>query len=164
MKHKGLWGFLFVSVLGTALHFLYEWSGENTLAALVSGVNESVWEHMKLLFVPVFLWLLLTRANWAVGAASLLAGLLFIPAAYYTYTGALGFRVAAVDIALFYLAAALVFRLQRRLEGKWESRRQQTAGLMVLTVLALAFLVWTFYPPRLPLWQDPVSGTFGLLG
>ena len=164
MKHKGMWGFLFVSVLGTALHFLYEWSGENTLAALVSGVNESVWEHMKLLFVPVFLWLLLTRANWAVGAASLLAGLLFIPAAYYTYTGALGFRVAAVDIALFYLAAALVFRLQRRLEGKWESRRQQTAGLMVLTVLALAFLVWTFYPPRLPLWQDPVSGKFGLLG
>ncbi|MBQ8390312.1 MAG: hypothetical protein IJX52_04975 [Oscillibacter sp.] len=164
MKHKGLWGFLFVSVLGTALHFLYEWSGENTLAAQISGVNESVWEHMKLLFVPVFLWLLLTRANWAVGAASLLAGLLFIPAAYYTYTGALGFRVAAVDIALFYLAAALVFRLQRRLEGKWESRWQQTAGLMVLTVLALAFLVWTFYPPRLPLWQDPVSGTFGLLG
>ena len=60
MKRKGLWGFLFVSVLGTVLHFLYEWSGENTLAALVSGVNESVWEHMKLLFVPVFLWLVLT--------------------------------------------------------------------------------------------------------
>ena len=164
MKRKGLWGFLFVSALGTALHFFYEWSGEDTLVALVSGVNESVWEHMKLLFVPVFFWLFFTRANWAVGAVSLLAGLLFIPAAYYTYTGALGFRVAAVDIALFYLAAALVFWLQHRLDGKLEKPWQQAAGLMALTVLGVAFLVWTFYPPRLPLWQDPVSGTFGLLG
>lgn len=161
---KNFRGFLFTSILGTLLHFLYEWSGENPLAALVSGVNESVWEHMKLLFVPVFLWLLFTRANWAVGAVSLLAGLLFIPVAYYAYTGALGFRVAAVDITLFYLAAALVFWLQHRLEGKWEGRRQQAAGLVVLTVLALAFLVWTFYPPQFPLWQDPVSGKFGLLG
>lgn len=47
MKQKGLWGFLFVAALGTVLHFLYEWSGESTLAALVSGVNESVWEHMS---------------------------------------------------------------------------------------------------------------------
>lgn len=164
MKQKGLWGFLFVSVLGTALHFLYEWTGENVLAALVSGVNESVWEHMKLLFVPVFLSLVLTGSNWAVGAVSLLAGLLLIPTVYYAYTGALGFRIAAVDISLFYLAAALVFWLRRRLEGRWEGRWQQAAGLVVLTVLALAFLVWTFYPPRFPLWQDPVSGSFGLLG
>lgn len=163
MKRKGLWGFLFVSVLGTVLHFLYEWSGENTLAALVSGVNESVWEHMKLLFVPVFLWLVLTGDDWAAGTVSLLAGLAFIPVAYYAYTGALGFRVAAVDISFFYLAAALVLWLQRRLEGRWEGRWQQTAGLMALMVMALAFLVWTFYPPRLPLWQDPVSGSFGLL-
>lgn len=163
MKQKGLWGFLFVAALGTVLHFLYEWSGESTLAALVSGVNESVWEHMKLLFVPVFLWLVLTGDDWAAGAVSLLAGLAFIPAAYYAYTGALGLRVAAVDIALFYLAAALTFWLRRHLEGKWEGRWQQAAGLVVLTVLALAFLVWTFYPPRFPLWQDPVSGSFGLL-
>ena len=49
-------GFLFVGVMGVLLHFLYEWSGGNLIAALVSGVNESTWEHMKLLFVPTVLF------------------------------------------------------------------------------------------------------------
>ena len=51
-----LGGFLFVGALGTLLHFVYEWSGGSIPAACVSAVNESAWEHMKLLFVPLFLF------------------------------------------------------------------------------------------------------------
>ena len=47
-------GFLFTGALGVLLHFLYEWSGGNTLAAAFSAVNESTWEHMKLLFFPMY--------------------------------------------------------------------------------------------------------------
>ena len=49
-------GFLFTGALGVLLHFLYEWSGGNTLAAAFSAVNESTWEHMKLLFFPMFVF------------------------------------------------------------------------------------------------------------
>ena len=125
-KKHGFWGWLLVSVLGTALHFLYEWSGERLWAAPLSGVNESVWEHMKILAIPVLLWSVVQGRHlvypnfWAVRAASLLAGLGWIPVVYYTYTGALGFRLTAVDISLFYVAAALVFFLDHRLgeEGR----------------------------------------------
>ena len=58
-KRLLLWeaaGFLIAAAGGTLLHFLYEWSGEQLLAAVISAVNESTWEHMKLLFVPVFLF------------------------------------------------------------------------------------------------------------
>ena len=41
-------GFIFTGVFGVLLHFLYGWTGENVLVALFSAVNESVWEHMKL--------------------------------------------------------------------------------------------------------------------
>ena len=51
-----LGGFLFVCAAGTALHFLYQWSGESVAAAPFAAVNESVWEHMKLLFWPMLLW------------------------------------------------------------------------------------------------------------
>ena len=51
-----LGGFLFTGALGTLLHFVYEWSGGSALAAWFSAVNESTWEHMKLLFVPLFLF------------------------------------------------------------------------------------------------------------
>ena len=60
MNNKiGLWqffGFALTSVGGTLLHFLYEWTGESKIAALFSGVNESTWEHMKLLFWPMLLY------------------------------------------------------------------------------------------------------------
>ena len=42
-------------LLGSLLHFVYGWSGGSVLAAGFSAVNESTWEHMKLLFFPVFL-------------------------------------------------------------------------------------------------------------
>src|SRR5699024_5363380 len=49
-------GFLLTGIAGPLLHFTYRWSGENRIVAAFSAVNESTWEHMKLLFVPVFLF------------------------------------------------------------------------------------------------------------
>ena len=56
-KRLLLWetaGFLFTAAVGALLHFTYDWSGGTVLAAAFSAVNESTWEHMKLLFFPVF--------------------------------------------------------------------------------------------------------------
>ena len=49
-------GFLFTVGVGTLLHFVYEWSGKMVLVAPFSNVNESTWEHMKLLFYPALLF------------------------------------------------------------------------------------------------------------
>ena len=52
-------GFLFTAAAGVAGHFLYDWSGRSAIVAAFAAVNESTWEHMKLLFVPVFLFTML---------------------------------------------------------------------------------------------------------
>ena len=49
-------GFVFTSAMGTFLHFLYDITEENTIVSLFSAVNESTWEHMKLLFFPMFVY------------------------------------------------------------------------------------------------------------
>ena len=54
-------GFALVTFGGTILHFLYNWTGGSILVAPFSGVNESTWEHMKLLFWPLFLFALVQR-------------------------------------------------------------------------------------------------------
>lgn len=167
-----LGGFLFVGVLGTLLHFVYEWSGGSALAAWFSAVNESTWEHMKLLFAPVFLFSLvqicLMGRNYpnlpAVRALSALTGVALIPVLFYTYTGVLGRNINWVDIAIFFLADlgafALDFWLLRR--GRLSSRWAQLLGLAVLWGLAFCFVWCTFRPVRLPLWQDPVTGIYGI--
>ncbi len=165
-------GFLFTGALGVLLHFAYEWSGGSMLAAIFSGVNESTWEHMKLLFVPLFLFSMvqvcLLGRNYpnflAVRALSVLTGLALIPVLFYTYTGILGFHVTWVDISIFFLADmgafCLDFSLLRR--GRLSSGWQQILGLLVLWGLAFCFVWCTFYPVRLPLWRDPVGGTYGI--
>ena len=55
----GLWqllGFAVTALGGTLLHFLYDWLGEARWIAPFSGVNESTWEHMKLLFWPMLIY------------------------------------------------------------------------------------------------------------
>ncbi len=165
-------GFLFTGALGTLLHFVYEWSGGGTAAAVISAVNESTWEHMKLLFVPLFLFsvaqVCLLGRNYpnflAVRAVSALAGLALIPILFYTYTGALGRNYDWVNIAIFFVADlgafALDFWLLRR--GRCSAGWQQLLGLGALWGLLFCFVWCTFRPVRLPLWQDPVTGSYGM--
>ena len=53
IKQFHIVGLLFTLLTGFLLHFVYEWSGDNPLVGLFSPVNESVWEHLKLLFFPI---------------------------------------------------------------------------------------------------------------
>lgn len=166
-------GFLLTGALGTLLHFVYDWSGGSALAAAFSAVNESTWEHMKLLFVPVFLFsvvqvCLLGRdcphLLWS-RALSTLAGLALIPVLFYTYSGVLGRSVTWVNIAVFYLADAGLFALDGWLlrRGRRGTLWQQVAGLAVLWGLMFIFVLCTFRPPHIALWQDPVTGQYGIL-
>ena len=47
---------LFTLVVGTLLHFTYEWSGENKIIGTFSAINESTWEHLKLIFFPMLIF------------------------------------------------------------------------------------------------------------
>ena len=167
-----LGGFLFVCAAGTALHFLYQWSGESVAAAPFAAVNESVWEHMKLLFWPMLLWAGAERAVlggysrgfWPAKALGTLLGLALIPALYYTYTGALGVSVMWVDIAIFFVAAAAAFLAETRMLARdWRCRGgARASALVLLLLLSAAFVLCTFVPPRFPLFWDPVTGFYGL--
>lgn len=54
---KYVWiGFFFCLILGSLSHFFYQWSGNTPAVGLFSPVNESAWEHMKLVFFPVLLY------------------------------------------------------------------------------------------------------------
>ena len=119
-------GALFTAAMGTLLHFVYDWSGGWGAAAAFSAVNESTWEHMKLLFFPMFLFSVVqvcclgrNYPNFlAARGVSTVTGVALIPVLFYTYTGVLGRHLLWADIAVLYLsvlgAFALDFRLLRR--------------------------------------------------
>ena len=163
-------GFIFTSILGTFLHFLFDLSGGSPVAALFSAVNESIWEHMKLLYYPMLIFALIEYrawgrkipAFWCIKLTGISLGLLLIPVLYYTYTGILGVSADWFNIAIFFLSAALSCFLETRLfrtEGK--CLLPAGASLLLLAGIGILFTVLTFLPPRIPFFRDPVTGTYG---
>lgn len=159
-------GVLFTAILGTLMHFLYQWSGENPVLALFVPVNESTWEHMKMLFFPMLLFciaesLLLWKKYpdlFYAGAAGILAGLLLIPTIFYTYSGILGRTCTILDILLFYASVLGGFLVRGRL-----ARRKRRPGvsrwllIAAVAALTLGFLVFTRNPPGLGIFKDPLK-------
>ncbi|MBQ2718896.1 MAG: hypothetical protein IJF73_02395 [Clostridia bacterium] len=174
MKEKvGLWqlmGFAVSSLLGTVLHFLYEWLGEATWIAPFSGVNESTWEHMKLLFWPMLLFAFVQsfffrerEDFFCVKLRGTLLGIGSIPLLFYTYNGVVGRSPDWINIAIFFISAAVAYlyeaRLLRRESGRCRSPR---AAVAVLLAVALLFVIFTFLTPEIGLFRDPLTGTYGI--
>ena len=169
----GLWqlmGFAVTSLGGTLLHFLYDLTGKAIWVAPFSGVNESTWEHMKLLFWPLLILAWVQQKDfkefqnyWCIKLLSILVGLFAIPMLYYTYNGMFGKSPDWVNIAIFYVAAGLAFLLEWYLFQKNSIVCKHSAvPLGVVLFLGLLFILFTFFPPRIPLFQDPVTGTYGI--
>lgn len=163
-------GFLFTSVLGTFLHFLFDLTGGSLPATLVSAVNESIWEHMKLLFYPMLLFGLMEYKTWGkekpdfwcVKLKGILLGLMLIPVLYYTYTGILGVSADWFNIAIFFLAAGVAFRWETKAFQKEASCRiPSRVAVGMILLLVLIFTLMTFLPPEIPFFRDPVTGTYG---
>lgn len=163
-------GFVFTGVLGTLLHFLFDWTGGSAIAALFSAVNESIWEHMKLLYYPMLIfafveysqWGKKTPQFWCIKLIGILAGLALIPILYYTYTGILGLSADWFNITIFFIAAAAAFYLETKLFTKDKKCKISTdKAFVILCLIGIAFTALTFTTPKRPFFRDPLTGTYG---
>ena len=163
-------GFAATALGGTLLHYLYDWTGGAVWVAPFSGVNESTWEHMKLLFWPMLLFAVaesfffLEHADfWCVKARGTVLGLILIPVLFYTYNGAIGKSPDWINIAIFFVAAAIASLYEaRQLHTGATDCRHPALAIGLLCVIAALFVLFTFLTPTLAIFRDPISGSFGI--
>ena len=147
-KITGL-GILWTIVLGTLSHFFYQWSHENILIGLFSPVNESVWEHLKLLFFPALTYMFIEQKVMGKAMPGLLgknllglfAGLLVMPLLFYGYTAFSGKSILLVDIGIFCVCVSLTFLLPYKLRNRQISPSWEKILVQMGFFLAVAFLV-----------------------
>ncbi len=153
---------LAVFVSGFLFHFAFDFFGRTPAIAPLFPMNESTWEHMKLIFWPTLFAgmaeFFLFRAKGE-SLAPFLVGLLtatyLIPVLFYTYTGILGYHFFLGDIGVFIAALLAGFKLWYTLEKVgYEKNQPLLIGLTVLT--AAMFVVFSYYTPRLAIFQPPV--------
>ena len=165
-----LWGLAVTSLLGTLLHFLYEWLGEALWIAPFSGVNESTWEHMKLLFWPMLLFTAFQSFFFrdyasfpCVKVRSILIGLLLIPLLFYTYNGVIGKSPDFVNISIFFISAAVAYFYElRALNNTHAACQFPRLAPIILCVIGVMFIIFTFNTPKLEIFRDPITNRFGI--
>ena len=165
-----LWGFAVTSALGTLLHFLYEWLGKAAWIAPFSGVNESTWEHMKLLFWPMLLYAVIqsfffkdVSGFWCIKLRGLILGLNTIPVVFYTYNGVIGRSPDWINIAIFFISAAFSYIYEtRRFNVEKYNCRSSKIALVALCSIAALFVIFTFRAPTLAIFKDPITNTYGI--
>ena len=165
-----LCGFAATSLAGTLLHFLYDLTGESIWVAPFSGVNESTWEHMKLLFWPMLVFAIAESlfftdypSFWCVKLRGTLIGLSLIPVLFYTYNGVIGKSPDLVNISIFFISAAIAYAYEARRLKRGDTRCASPARAFVcLIFIALLFIIFTFRTPHLGIFLDPVTRTYGI--
>lgn len=161
-------------IIGSIMHFLYNILWESPVVGLFAPINESIWEHSKMVVWPIILWWSIyycfrgkeyeINANkWFTSAfVALVTALITMPLLYYFYTGAFGVELLWVDI-LILLFAVSFGQLLGLHTYRYGSGLNAKLILIVLGVIVLLFLLFTFFPPHIPLFQDAVTGSYGLI-
>ena len=165
--------FLGIVIIGTLLHFAFEFSGCNTLVGSFTPVNESIWEHLKLILIPSIITGVFEYFTYGkhydnyffAKAFSTVIGMLTVLTGYYTYSGIIGKDYFVADIILFILGASVTILTEYLLlfaKSRWSGESRSILGMLIITVIILLFIYFTFNPPMLELFRDPLSRDFGI--
>ena len=165
-------GALFISVIGTLLHFVYEFSGHNKTTAIFAAVNESTWEHIKICLTATIIWSLFDgfiygiNSNYLIAKSlSLLTIILVIPVFFYTYKLFLKKEVLWIDISSFYITiilSQLVFYYFLNIDALPFIYTYLCSILLFIEISAYALL--TYKPLRNFIFEDPISHKYGIEG
>lgn len=167
-----LFGILFVSIFGTLLHFMYEWSNHKKIVSIFAAVNESTWEHIKIALIPSFIWMLYDGAiyglepNYFVAkTASLLAIIIIIPVLFYAYQIFTKKAMLPIDIIIFYIAIIVSNLLFNYIIYLKPISFFITYFAIILLFVIFGFLmVVTLMPIKNFIFKDPITNKYGVKG
>lgn len=155
ISRRLLFAFIVATLAGACLHFLYDFL-PNPVTALFSPVNESIWEHLKIIFWPYLIAMLAvtgksgrgSRGGWLFSLLVISVAMLIVG---YVYHISLGGTSTAFDVGLYVILMALGFFLP----GRLKSTSGRSAPVFFLVVLlGVAILLFTFLPPDNILFAD----------
>jgi hypothetical protein len=165
-------GIVFTVLVGALLHFTFELSGEWKPLAIISGVNESTWEHFKIGFWPAFVWGIIEFFVFGRKVKNFFfakgISFLVIPAVisilFYGYTFIFKIESLAIDIVIFIIAIAVAQIVSYRLMLLKERKLYlNIIGGIIIIVNVILFSLLSFFPPECPIFKDPVTGGYGIV-
>lgn len=164
-------GFFVISIIGTILHFTFDLSNGNFIVATFSAVNESVWEHLKIAVMPIFIWTIIElfilkyRPDnlWTSLLAKIVTNMVLIVILFYISLLITKTHSVIISILIFYFSifigqviGAIV------INGRKVKVTIEEVSKYAVIFLFLLFVFFTFLPPKADIFKDEVTQTYGV--
>ena len=169
------YGSFIILLLGTLFHFLHNGISKNVIFSLISPVNESIWEHLKLVFYPTLIyWIVLyfilrkkidiSINPWIKAmTVSTIVGMLIVVFLYYGIVGAFGLESVVVDLLIYFIAIVIAQLFSVNVyQISTNSSFSLYISLFIILLFVVSFAIFTYSPPKIPLFYDHNSGQYGL--
>lgn len=161
----------FLFVLGSLLHFAYDFSKQNKLIGVFTPVNESIFEHSKLLLYPLILF-------WGIGyifmkdkvnldnyflamLISIVVSIITMISFYYTYKEIIGNEYMWIDI-FDLLLSLFVGQIVANHVYEYSGGISIIISLLFTLSIVLTYIYLTFKPFKTPLFFDKKNKTYGI--
>ena len=154
---------IFVIFVGTLLNFAYGWSSQNIIVGLFSAINESTWEHLKLLFYPMLITSIAgyffvgknTSNYWCVRVIGIILAMALTIVLFYTYSGILGYNIDIINISIFVISVIIGEYVSYKLLQSLMVCKTWKA-ILTLVIISAMFTIFTSNPPSIGLFVSPV--------
>lgn len=157
MKTKDIGiGTIFIFLLGSLFHFTYELSCNNYFVGIFSPINESIFEHTKLVLYPVIIWYLIyyfkykkevnCKLLFSSMIINIIISIIVIPLLYYLYNGMFGIESLIIDLIIFLISILIGFYFsiksyQNKIKIPWK---------FILIIILLTYYYLTYNPLQIP--------------
>ena len=158
-----LLGILVLFAVGSLFHFLYSLTGECFIIGLFVPINESIFEHTKMVVLPVFIWWfifylfrkkdLFVNAWFTSALIAMISAIIAIPMLFYFYSRAFGIESLIIDflILLASLAIGQILGLHYYRHGKGI---EYHFAIFLMIVIIILFAFFTINPPAFPIFNS----------
>lgn len=161
--------FIFISVFGTLLHFTHNWLKNGVLLHIFSAINESTWEHMKLLIAPTLIVLLFQFLTTGTQYKNIFFGILIlliveiltIPLIFEPLRLIIKKVPLFLSILIFYISILFGLLSEYFVLRNRFFLLNETYSLAFILLIVIIFGIFTYYPPRIFLFKDPITGKHG---
>jgi len=164
-------GAIFSVLLGTLLHFTFEWSGYWKPMALISAVNESTWEHMKMAFwialifaiIEFFIYGKRNKNFFFAKTISLYIMTILIAVIFWAYTRIIE-DALIWDIMDFVLSIIIGYIVSYYIVISQKNYRiLKFLSIILFVVILAAFCLLSYFPLINPLFREPITGGYGII-
>lgn len=162
---------IFIFLIGFIIHNLYEWC-PNIVTLILSPVNESVFEHMKMIYTSYIIWIIvkyfilkkynIKENNFLLKELlTFLFNIILFLTIYWPIYSKFGENML-VTLTIYLISIIISQVLNYFIEFKKDSNVLNIISLIVIFLIYAFTTYLTYNPPICKFFLDPTNNSYGL--